>query len=742
MRKKITLDWSVGFCAGIEDVPEKRVPATVPGAVQLDWARAEGWEDYTYADNYKRYAWMEDVYWSYAAKLKVPEIKEDESLFFVCKGVDYKFQVKLKGKIIHEQEGMFTPFEIDLTGKAANDDELEILIFPAPKRKGAPKGRCEADQSVKPAVSYGWDWHPRLIPLGIWDETYLEVRPACHIKDSEVSYCLNENLDRALITAEVWLSSGRYEKIQWEFYDRNGKLVFCRECHDMSGYVRMEEDVEKPQLWWPNGQGEPVLYKSVVKLIGCNGLLLDQKESRVGFRRVQLTMHPGAWEYPDEFPKSRSNPPVTLEINGRQIFCKGSNWVNPEIFPGNITDETYRPLLRMAKEANMNILRSWGGGIINKDSFFDICDEEGIMVWQEFPLSCNNYVGTPEYLKILDQESRSIIKRLRSHACVVIWCGGNELFNAWSGMTDQSLALRLLNRNCFDLDPSRPFIMTSPLMGMKHGYYRFRYPDGRDVFQVMPTVSATAYTEFGCPGPADAEYLKKFIPPDELFPPCPGTSWEEHHAFNAWQSPDWLGLDIIEHYFGTTDSLELLVERGQWLQSEGYKCIFEEARRQKPVCSMALNWCYNEPWPTAANNSIISWRTRPKPAYYAVKAALRPVLASARIPKFSWAEGELFTPELWILNDLPDCVPAGKVKAFLQIGTEEILLIEWEYPMLESNTNMPGPVVRYCLPHKETDRIKLVLKVDGRPEMNSEYTLLYRPKEGKENENQVRRLNF
>ncbi len=732
MHRRLQLDWSVGYCTDPGTAAEKRVPAMVPGAVQLDWARAEGWGDYNYADNYKNYAWMEDVCWSYVAKLRFPELKADERLIFVCGGVDYRFLVKLRGEIIHEQEGMFTPFEIDLTQRAANGDELEILIFPAPKRKGAPRGRKEADQSCKPAVSYGWDWHPRLVPLGIWDDTYLEIRPACHIKDCEVLYSLDENLQQALVTADIALSGKGEAKIQWEFYDRNENPVFrrdypCEYCGD-NNVIHMEEVVKKPRLWWPNGQGEPVLYRSVIRLVDNNGNLLDQKVSRVGFRRVRLVMHPGAWDYPEESPKTRSRPPITLEINGRQIFCKGSNWVNPEIFPGIITEETYRPLIELAREANMNIFRCWGGAIVNKDAFFDLCDEMGIMVWQEFPLSCNNYVGTPEYLKILDQESRSIIRRLRSHACVVIWCGGNELFNSWSGMTDQSPALRLLNRNCYDMDPERPFLMTSPLMGMGHGYYRFRYPDGRDVFQAMPREGFTAYTEFGVPSPSDAEYLKNFIPEEELFPPRPGTSWEEHHAFNAWESPDWLALDVIEHYFGKTDSLELLVERGQWIQAEGLRFIFEEARRQKPVCSMALNWCYNEPWPTAANNSIISWRTRPKPAYYTVKAACRPVLASARIAKFVWEEGELFSAELWILNDSPECVPAGRVKAILRMGEKEILLLEWDYPEIAANTNLPGPVVRCYLPHGETDRIKLVLRVDGHPEMDSEYILPYRAK--------------
>ncbi len=152
-------------------------------------------------------------------------------------------------------------------------------------------------------------------------------------------------------------------------------------------------------------------------------------------------------------------------------------------------------------------------------------------------------------------------------------------------MTDQDLALRLLDRNTLDLDPSRPFIMTSPLMGWAHGGYQFRRKNGSEVFQYFSNARNTAYTEFGVPGPAGVNFLRRILPTEELFPPRSGTHWQHRHAFRAWDgSPDsWLELWCIEHYFGKPASLEQLVEWRQWLQCEGLKCIFEEARRQKPL---------------------------------------------------------------------------------------------------------------------------------------------------------------
>jgi beta-mannosidase len=168
-----------------------------------------------------------------------------------------------------------------------------------------------------------------------------------------------------------------------------------------------------------------------------------------------------------------------------------------------------------------------------------------------------------------------------------------------------------------------------------------------------------------------------------------------------------------------------MVERGTLLQCEGYKCIFEEARRQKPVCSMALNWCFNEPWPTAANNSLISWPHAPKPAYFAVRASCRPLLASARISRFRWHEGEIFDPELWILNDLQEAVQAGTIEACLQLGDKAVLLLRWDHPEIPAGENLPGPVIIFRLPGSEPGRMTLKLKSVGRPELDSEYTLVF-----------------
>lgn len=720
--EQIFLKWELSFAKTANETSAKWIPATVPGAVQLDIAKAEKYAPHYYAENWKDYLWMEDQYYTYRTSFTKPQLEAGQRALFISNGIDYQFKIFLNGEEMLSQEGMFTPVNLDLTDKLKEKNELKIVISPVPKMRNKPVNRSQAAHVAKPAVSYGWDWHPRLVPLGIWDDTYLEVQEASHIDDFHVNYSLNNDFTEAKINLQM---SGRNLNdlaFKWMLKDESGREVLRSEGKTALTFAN-------PQLWWPHDHGKPYLYTSVIELLDVAGKVIQTSESKIGFRNVKLVMNDGAWKEPADFPKSRSVPPAQLEINGRRIFGKGTNWVHPEIFYGTITRERYNELLDLAKEINFNILRVWGGGIVNKESFFELCDEKGLLVWQEFPLACNNYRDEPHYLSILKQEAESIIKRVRKHPSLAMWSGGNELFNSWSGMTDQSIVLRMLNSQCLELDPNTPFIPTSPIMGMAHGNYVFRDLNTREeVFSNMARAHYTAYTEFGMPSPASVEILKTIIPKEELWPPKEGTSWESHHAFKAWVSNTWLCQDIIEDYFGVSSSLEELVANGQLLQGEGYKCIYEEARRQKPYCSMAVNWCYNEPWPTAANNSLISYPSIPKPGFYAVKNACRPVLASAKFSKFKWTEGDILFVDVWMLNDLATDVPDGKVKIKLVCGNVEIPLLTWDYESMKANVNQAGPTVRVKLPAWKTDRFRLLLEVEGHPEYNSEYTLAYQPR--------------
>jgi len=714
--RRVAAHWELARLDGRAAAPAGWMPAGVPGAVQLDWARAHGLPDPFFGQNVRLYDGLEDYHWLYRTRVPRVALAPGEQLAFACGGVDYACEVRVAGRHALRHEGLFTPFEIDLAD-CPPGAEIEVLVLPAPKRPGATPGGAEADHVCKPAVSYGWDWHPRLIPLGLWAGAGFVARPKAHLGHVDFAYTLSEDLSEAAVTVAAEAAAGAAPP-SWRLLDARGATVVAGDSP--AAFLR------GPRLWWTHDHGEPALYTLEV----TSGA--DSYRGRVGFRRVRLVMPEGGWSKPADFPKSRSHPPMTVELNGRVIFAKGSNWVNADIFPGRISAETLRPLLRLARGANFNMLRSWGGAIVNPEAFFEQCDELGLLVWQEFPLACNRYPDDPAYLRVLDRESRSIIRRLRQHPCLGLWCGGNELFNAWSGMTDQSLPLRLLNRNCYDLDPATPFLPTSPVDGVGHGDYRFRDERGREVFEIFRLAANTAYPEFGCPGPSPAPYLRTFIPEAELWPPRPGTSWQTHHGFGAWTADPttWLCTTTLEHYFGPAGDLETLVERGAWLQGVGCRTAFEEARRQKPACSMALNWCFNEPWPSAAGPCIVNWPALPKPAYDAVRLACRPVLASARLPKFQWRGGEAFSAEIWLLNDSPAALEAGEVEVTLTAGGSSTRLLAWSFPALAAGQNLAGPSVQAALPSVPAGAFELALSVSPMREWSSVYRLSLLPAGG------------
>jgi beta-mannosidase len=723
------LHWQVGPTSSPEIEPHEFVPAEVPGAVQLDWARAHDIPLPEYSGNTGDYRWMEDSFWLYRTKLDLSAVATNETAFFVCNGVDYNYQVRLAGVVMREYEGMFTPFQIALDPTLHHNTVLEILIHPAPKSHHNGDDRVQANRSAKPAVSYGWDFHPRLIPLGIWDHTAVEIRPALHIRYAETTYELNDDLTSAHVSIDLELSRPpAAATVRWQLLDPDGTAVIEQTIAGVLTAHRLSAYLESPRLWWPNGQGDQPLYTSRVELLDPAGRSCDRSEHHVGFRKIKLIRTPPVWDpTADEFPRGPLIAPIIFEVNNRQIFAKGSNWVSPDIFPGRITAETYRPLLQMARDAHMNILRCWGGAIVQKEAFFEQCDELGLMVWQEFPLSCNYYEGR-DYLPVLDLESRAIILRLRRHPSVVLWCGGNELFNTWSGggMSEQDHAIRLLNRNTYDLDPSRPFMNTSPLYGMGHGFYLFSLPDGTELYQYLPQRSFAAYSEFGVPAPSHADILRRIIPPAEIFPPRPSPAWVARHAYDAWDGSkgSWLEYDFLVRYYGEFENLEEMVEAGQLVQAEGLRFFFEETRRQKPTCSLVMNWCLNEPWPAAANSSLIAWPDRAKPAMGTVGLACRPVLASARPAKLRWLPGETFSADLFLLNDSHATLPAGKLEAALILDGARVPVLTWDHPAGKANANLSGPQLRYELPRLEAKRFELHLRHDQQPEWESTYTFL------------------
>jgi beta-mannosidase len=719
------LDFELGWHREPDAAPEMWIPAQVPGAVQLDWARAQGWPAWWFGDEWRRYRWMEDVHWTYRARFDAPAIGSGESFQLWLGGIDHSAEVFLNDAKIADHTGMQTPLAIGLTGLRPRGNELRVRLRPAPKSQPSPESRVQANATTKPAVSYTWDFHPRLIPLGLWRAAELRVLPAARIVRAELFSELAPDL--ALAHLRLAVDVAGTGTLRWRVLDPAGREIAHAKARADSAAHTLGATIQQPALWWPHDQGTPALHRWEIELVGADGAVLDRAGGRFGIRRAALVMHEGAWQGFDRCPMPREHAPITLEVNGRALFAKGTNFVSPEVFPATITDETYRTQLTLARDAGFSLVRIWGGAPAPRDALFDLCDELGLMVWQEFPLACNRYPDTPEYLAELEQEARSLITRLRPHPSLVLWCGGNELFNHWSGMTDQAPALRLLASLCWQLDPARPFLPTAPFGNMAHGPYSFReHVGGWEIWSVFQDRAHTAYTEFGCTAPTHADTARRVLPPGELWPPRHDTAWDAHTGYTPGDFGH-LNTATLEAYLGPVGSPEEYEQKGQLLQFEGVRGLYEEARRQKPRAAMALTWCFNEPWPTLANCALVAWPSRPKRGYDGAKLACRPALASARIRKFAWTAGEIFDPELWILNDAPRDVAGGTLVATLIVADARTILGRWDFPRVDANKNLAGPRLALALPDAPRGLFQLELTVYDQPELASAYTLCFNP---------------
>ncbi|MBC7248983.1 MAG: hypothetical protein H5T62_01735 [Anaerolineae bacterium] len=627
--------------------------ATVPGNVRLDLLRAGVIDDPFYGLRNQDSQWVDARNWWYLKDFPL-ELAPDERAHLVLHGVDYISWVYLNGHLLGQHEGMFSPqiYEVTSLLQAQNHLDVRILGSDALRAPRPPLGerwRLWFDQRffapvmrhperlhmVKCPMSFGWDFAPVMRTMGIWDDAEVIVSGPVFIRamfvrpvfraDRKVELHVSLTLDAATETpAEVLFT---LEGLTFKRQPRTDRHA----VHLSPGVQRMDFTIKVPypRLWWPWDQGRPDLY-SLTAEVHVSGRVSDSISERVGLRTVTMSPNPEA--PPDAAP-------WTFTINGREVFIRGANWVPVDSLPGRATVDDYRELLHLVRQANMNMLRVWGGGLREKRAFYDLCDELGILVWQEFPFACafaSQYPATEDFLRLAAAESRAIVETLRNHPSVVFWCGGNE----FAPRRHRPL-LDTLARVVTETDGTRPFHPVSPSAGDSHFWTVWH---GQAPLSEYERDQALFASEFGLQAPPGGESLREFIPPRQLWPP--GEAWAYHHA----------DMDKLLRYaavFGPADDLEGFVAASQRAQAWGLKVAIEHYRRRKFRCSGALVWQFNEPWP-AISWSLVDYYRRPKLAYEVVKQIYNPVLVSLAYPPRQYQAGENFSAEVWLINDLPD----------------------------------------------------------------------------------------
>jgi beta-mannosidase len=588
-------------------------------------------------------AWMEEREWWYRMRFAASEGAEE----LVFHGLDTFATVYLNGEPLGAHANMFRPAVFPVAGRLRPENELAVRFDPPAAHAGPPlEGQWGPNELIrvwmrKAQYGYGWDWGPRLPTIGICGPVELRRTPALR----GVRFTtLRADAREALVEVEVDATGG---EATVELRPPVGEPLTAV----TTGRARFV--LAEPALWWTHDLGEPALHQLTVTLGE------ERYEAAVGVRTLELDQRPD----PDE-PGTRF---FRFRLNGVGLFARGANWIPAHSFHAAVERGRYERLLTDARDAHMNMIRVWGGGLYEYDAFYELCDELGLLVWQDFMFACAMY-PEDELAEEVELEARHQVARLRNHASLALWCGNNE--NQWihdMAFPDNAVNRvpgarfydEILPRAVAELDPATPYWPGSPFGGndhngredgdvhnweVWHGNHPRRFGEVAHREPTPESVSFTRYaedtgrfiSEFGTLSAPDRETLRRWIPEDELYHHSPAM---DHHTKDTPKNK----IDmLLESVTGVAEDLDEFVDFSQIAQAEAMKFGIEHYRRRAPHCSGTLIWQLNDTWP-GLSWALVDHHGFGKAAYHFVRRAYAPVLASFKV-----AGGVV---ELWVTND-------------------------------------------------------------------------------------------
>ncbi|SFJ76740.1 beta-mannosidase [Paenibacillus sp. UNC496MF] len=630
------------------------MPATVPGGVHVDLFRAGFIED-PYRDlNSLHCEWVENRWWMYRCRFQMPAV-EGETIELVCKGLDYEALVYFNGNLLGAHKGMYHPAVFDITSlvRQAGPADIRIVLKQAPDEM-AQIGKTSETFTQKSRFNYKWDFSTRLVNLGLWDDVVIRVKQSHYLDNIHVATDVEDGMGIIDISNAVQTAAGdcaagnRGLRLHIAVTDPAGSPVFEWEDAIVPGGKTVRARVEAPQLWYPNGYGPQPLYR-VRMTLRDGSRVLDDKQLRTGIRKLRYLPN-------DDSPESAL--PYTFVVNDRRIYIKGANVTPLDHLYGNVSPERYEWLIRLAAEANLNMLRVWGGGVIEKTVFYELCDRLGILVWQEFIQSSSGVDNIPskrpEFLELLRETAKAALKDRRNHVSLAVWSGGNELMSAPNQPSDYGDSnLAMLRELVEAYDPQRMFLPTSasgPVQYITeekgvshdvHGHWKYQGNPGH--YKLYAESDNLFHSEFGVDGLSTGRSLRKFLSPRHLTPASMTSDLVWRHHGEWW---DTYKRDTA--FFGGLDHLDLFAACSQWIQAEGLRFILEANRRRKFKNSGSIIWQLNEPWPNISCTNLIDYYHEPKMAYYWVKQAFATNHASLDYRKLDFSPGEAFSAPVYI----------------------------------------------------------------------------------------------
>lgn len=657
------------------DYDGKQLPAVVPGDVTLDLWRNNIIDNPYFGMNHKNLHWIINRDFIYKTVFDVSdELFDEQEILLEFDSVDTYADIYLNGKYLGHTQNMFLKYTYsvkDVIKRNGNELVVKMLstgqvmdnidtsgyygVFNV-KRLFMRKAQCH----------FGWDWAPDMPGYGICGDVKLvgcaknrignvHYRAFNNGKLSifvDLNYTVREYItdDRQIRKSSPECANDMFRYIiakrpDEPVSDSNG-IVFETKVSGEKNFANFT--VETPELWWPNGYGKQPLYEYKVQLMR-NGKVMDEYVGKFAFREVALCQQP--------YDQTRMQ--YRLQINGKNVFVKGSNWVPAECFIGGITAEKYERLIGQAAQANFNMLRVWGGGLYEKDIFYDICDRNGIMVWQDLMFACSDIPeDNAEFVDVCQKEVAYQVCRLRNHPSLVYWCGGNEKTGSYGHkITKGDYFIDVILRGTVEnYDGTRPYARQSPCSltdvgndttsGESHaGSYESSLIDGVLNYRNKVSESGVMFvSECANMGPGTLEIYKRMFPEDKLWPM--NEYWRDRlmeNPYSVFKVPfcerQLLYADTL---YGKSDTLRQFVAKGMTSHAESMRAEIEFARAN-PACGGFMNWMYSDIWPSATW-AVVDYYCEPKQAYYQMKRSYAPIVVT-------YVQNEDKQLQLVLLND-------------------------------------------------------------------------------------------
>lgn len=622
----------------------KKHKVTIPGTVHTDLFKNQLIPDPFFGNNEKQLQWIENENWEYETHFTISESElKNQNIDLEFEGLDTYATVFLNGKVVLEANNMFRKWTITAKSNLKIGSNHLKVVFHSAVQKGKEAAKKlsytlpEKERVFvrKAQYQFGWDWGPRFVTAGIWKKVQLKFWNSAKIENIKYSQIeLNDKKAILEFTTEIYAS--KVKTIQLKINEK----IETFNLKKGKSKIKMQYEITNPKLWWCNGLGDANLYPFTVE-ISQKKQFLDAKKLNIGLRTIELIQEK------DQVGKS-----FYFKLNGKSVFMKGANVVPPDSFLPRVSDATYFSLVENAKKANMNMLRVWGGGVYFDDAFYEACDANGILVWQDFMFACSMYPGDEKFVKNVKQEVIDNVNRLQNHTSIAIWCGNNENDEGWHNwgwqkqfnyskadstqvwndykkvfheMIPQTLdSLLPKEKNIYwSSSPSIGWGRKESLLQGDSHYWGVWW--GKEPFEIYEKKVGRFMSEYGFQGMPNLETLKKVLHNEDL-------NFNSEAFKNHQKHPT--GYETINEYmernYVVPKDFEDYAYVSQLLQARGMKIAIEAHRRAKSYCMGTLYWQFNDCWPVTSWSSL-DYYGNWKAFHYQAKRSFENVLLSVEV---------------------------------------------------------------------------------------------------------------